>query len=234
MIFMGETVQVRRTGQTVYYSQRKERKSKMADPKNEKKSIFDKAVDMVSNRDEKAAEKTATEQAAKELASLKTSLSQEQALRKQWEQKAAANEQKAAAAQKEAETARQALATAQQSATGSKTAASTAEARLTAAETRANAAEAKVRQLEEQVRKYQALEQQRVQEAQSRQVAQQAAKSARKHKVVAGDTLSGLALKYYGSAAREKWMIIYEANKATIGDNPNVIRAGAELIIPED
>jgi len=47
-----------------------------------------------------------------------------------------------------------------------------------------------------------------------------------------GDTLSGIALKYYGSAAREKWMIIYEANKAMIVDNPNVIRAGTELIIP--
>jgi nucleoid-associated protein YgaU len=194
----------------------------MADPKSGKKSIFDKAVDAVSNRDEKAA----AEQAAKELASLKASLSQEQALRRQWEQKANA-------AQKEAETAKQALAAAQQTATSSKTATTTAEARITAAETRANAAEAKARQLEEQVRKYQAMEQQRIQEAQRQEVAQQAARVARKHKVVSGDTLSGLALKYYGSAAREKWMAIYEANKATIGDNPNVIRAGTELIIPD-
>lgn len=53
------------------------------------------------------------------------------------------------------------------------------------------------------------------------------------HKVAAGDTLSGIALKYYGSAVREKWMIIYEANRETIGDNPGLIRVGQMLNIPE-
>ena len=33
------------------------------------------------------------------------------------------------------------------------------------------------------------------------------------HKVVAGDTMSGLALKYYGSAFVINWMQIYEANR---------------------
>jgi nucleoid-associated protein YgaU len=54
----------------------------------------------------------------------------------------------------------------------------------------------------------------------------------RVHKVVEGETLSHLALKYYGSAARESWMKIYEANKDVIGDNPNMIRVGQELKIP--
>jgi nucleoid-associated protein YgaU len=53
------------------------------------------------------------------------------------------------------------------------------------------------------------------------------------HKVVAGDTMSGLALKYYGSAVREKWMQIYEANKELIGDNPAFIKVGQTLNIPE-
>lgn len=53
------------------------------------------------------------------------------------------------------------------------------------------------------------------------------------HKVVAGDTMSGLALKYYGSAVREKWMHIYEANKELIGDNPAFIKVGQVLNIPE-
>ena len=44
------------------------------------------------------------------------------------------------------------------------------------------------------------------------------------HTVKSGETLSDLALKYYGSAVKEKWMAIYEANKATIGDNPNIIK----------
>lgn len=53
------------------------------------------------------------------------------------------------------------------------------------------------------------------------------------HKVVSGDTMSGLALKYYGSAVRDKWMHIYEANKELIGDNPAFIKVGQVLNIPE-
>ncbi len=53
------------------------------------------------------------------------------------------------------------------------------------------------------------------------------------HTVVSGDTLSGMAQKYYGSAVREKWMAIYEANKEIIGDNPSLIRVGQVLQIPE-
>jgi nucleoid-associated protein YgaU len=53
------------------------------------------------------------------------------------------------------------------------------------------------------------------------------------HAVASGETLSDLALKYYGSAAKEKWMAIYEANKDVIGDNPNVIKPDQVLKIPE-
>jgi nucleoid-associated protein YgaU len=53
------------------------------------------------------------------------------------------------------------------------------------------------------------------------------------HTVTAGETLSQIALQYYGSAGKEDWMAIYEANKATIGDNPSLIRPGQELKIPE-
>lgn len=52
------------------------------------------------------------------------------------------------------------------------------------------------------------------------------------HEVESGDTLSGLAAKYYDSAAREKWMAIYEANKETIGDDPSLIKVGQVLKIP--
>jgi len=53
------------------------------------------------------------------------------------------------------------------------------------------------------------------------------------HKVASGETLSHLSLKYYGSAAKPKYMIIYEANKDVIGDNPNVIVPGQVLKIPK-
>jgi nucleoid-associated protein YgaU len=53
------------------------------------------------------------------------------------------------------------------------------------------------------------------------------------HTVRDTDTLSGIAFKYYGSAVREYWMVIFEYNKAVIGNNPGVIRPGTELQIPE-
>jgi nucleoid-associated protein YgaU len=53
------------------------------------------------------------------------------------------------------------------------------------------------------------------------------------HTVESGDTLSGLAKKFYGSEAQAYWMEIYEANKEVIGDNPNVILIGQVLNIPE-
>jgi nucleoid-associated protein YgaU len=53
------------------------------------------------------------------------------------------------------------------------------------------------------------------------------------HKVKEGETLSHIALKHYGSAVKAKWMVIYEANKDVIGDNPNIIVPGQVLKIPE-
>ena len=40
-------------------------------------------------------------------------------------------------------------------------------------------------------------------------------------------------MKYYKSSTRESWMKIYEANKAVIGANPNYIKTGTVLQIPE-
>jgi len=53
------------------------------------------------------------------------------------------------------------------------------------------------------------------------------------HTVKDGETLSHIALKYYNSTAQEKWMAIYQANKAVIGDNPSIVRPGAVLKIPK-
>jgi nucleoid-associated protein YgaU len=53
------------------------------------------------------------------------------------------------------------------------------------------------------------------------------------HTVKSGDTLSHMALQYYGQATREKWMHIYEANKEQLGEYPGLIQPGDKLIIPE-
>lgn len=54
--------------------------------------------------------------------------------------------------------------------------------------------------------------------------------SARCHVVVPGDWLSKIAEVYYGDLY--KWPLIYEANRAAIGSNPNLIRPGQTLYIP--
>ena len=53
------------------------------------------------------------------------------------------------------------------------------------------------------------------------------------HTVASGETLSHISLKYYGSAVKAKYMLIYEANKDLIGDNPNIIVPGTVLKIPK-
>lgn len=53
------------------------------------------------------------------------------------------------------------------------------------------------------------------------------------HTVTSDDTLGSIALKYYGSAVKDKYMAIYEENKAVIGEDPNKIKPGMVLKIPE-
>ena len=48
--------------------------------------------------------------------------------------------------------------------------------------------------------------------------------------VVSGDSLWAIAKRAYGDGA--KWNSIYEANKSTIGANPNKIYPGQVLSIP--
>ncbi len=50
------------------------------------------------------------------------------------------------------------------------------------------------------------------------------------HVVVAGDTLGAIAQKYYGKASA--YMKIFEANRDIL-DNPDLIKVGQELRIPE-
>jgi nucleoid-associated protein YgaU len=55
---------------------------------------------------------------------------------------------------------------------------------------------------------------------------------ARTHTVVAGDTLMKLARKYFGPTNGSKFTVIYEANKKTIGSDPNKLKVGQVLTIP--
>lgn len=62
--------------------------------------------------------------------------------------------------------------------------------------------------------------------------AAQAPAATRRHTVVSGDSLSKIAKQHYGDA--NKWRRIYDANRQTIGDNPDLIKPGQDLVIPEE
>lgn len=50
------------------------------------------------------------------------------------------------------------------------------------------------------------------------------------HTVKPGERLSKLAQQFYGDM--HKWPILYEANRRTVGPDPNLIRPGQRLLIP--
>jgi len=153
---------------------------------DQKKNILDQAIDLLTDRDEKAAAAAKAEAEAK------------------------------AKAEAEAKAAAEAKAK--------------AEAMANEAYQKAKADEAEKKRKEAEA----AMANEAYQKAQAEAKAKAAADAIlTTHTVVAGETLSGIALKYYKSSTRESWMKIYEANKAVIGDNPGMIKAGQELKIPK-
>ncbi len=174
---------------------------------NEDKNLLEKALDALTSKDEEEA----LAEALKELEELKKALAQ-------------ANSDAAKAK------AQAALQTAQAKAEALKA--------LQAAEKRAAEAEARVKQLEAQIARIKWMEEQRAAalERQRRIEEQRAAaqpKFIAEHTLTSEETLSHLALKYYGHATKPYWMVIYEANKELIGDNPNRVRKGMVIKIPE-
>ncbi|MDX9865635.1 MAG: hypothetical protein RBT34_12600 [Anaerolineaceae bacterium] len=153
--------------------------------KEEKKGLFGKAVDALTNRDEKEAAEAA--QRAESEAKVK-----------------------AAAAAREAEQA--------------KAKAAVAEAKLKAVE----AEKAKEKAKQDRVEAAQKAEEWRAKQAENAKP-----KIIAEHKLTETETLSHLSLKYYGSATRPYWMVIYEENKEEIGDNPAHVRVGMTIRIPE-
>lgn len=180
------------------------------------KNIFAAALNAVSNRDEKAA----LEAALKKMDEIEDQLTATQQRLVNSEKLATVNAQKAVALQ-------DALNQAQ---------AETASAKKLLAESEAKVAQAemRIRMLTTQL---DAVQSTQMHAAQASAAAVAAAEEAKKaimaeHTLKADETLSHLALKYYGSAYEPYWRVIYEANKELIGPNPARVRPGMVIKIP--
>ncbi len=183
--------------------------------KEEKKNIFEKIGDALSSRDEIEAQETA-KKAAEEAnaARIKESNERIAAAKAQLEE----TKDKLAAKKKADEAAAKKLAD---------EAAARKQAEETAAKLKAQAEQAKAKgQL---MPKHDDIDRKEFLGARPAVVPVPALS---KYMIKEGDTLSGIAQKHYGHATRDYWMVIYEANKAVIGDNPGLIKPGIELTIP--
>lgn len=108
------------------------------------------------------------------------------------------------------------------------------EARRLAAEAEAKAKEVAEENAKrvEQAERYKAEGEARRLAAEAEAKAREAAAWIGEHTVTSEDTLSHIALKFYGHATPPYYKLIYEANKDVIGDNMNIIVPGQVLRIP--
>ena len=140
--------------------------------KEEKKGLFDKAIDALTNRDEKEAALEAAKQAAEAEARAKEAEEKLKAIEDEKEKEAA---------------------------------------RAKAKEVR-DAAIARAREAAEKMK---------------------AAKIIAEHVVKPDETLSHIALKYYGHATPPYWQYVYDTNKEAIGPNMKLMQIGTKLVIME-
>lgn len=171
---------------------------------DDKKNIFDKIGDAFSNRDEKAAAEAAKAEAA----------------------------QKAAAAQREAATEKMQKEAEERSAKRAREAAE--QKAKEEAELKAKESAAKAKATQERIQKEFAESQaKRAEELKQKQEAEAAERAKYvKHTWTNEDTYASLAFKHYGSIKEPYWRLIYDHNKAIIGDHPNNIKTGTEIEIP--
>lgn len=53
------------------------------------------------------------------------------------------------------------------------------------------------------------------------------------HQVQPGENLTMIAQTHYGSEHAAHWITLYNFNRELIGENPDLIQAGMELLIPD-
>jgi nucleoid-associated protein YgaU len=182
---------------------------------SKRKGIFQNALDAMTNRDEKAA----LEAAMKEVDEMEARAEQAERKLADAEQRATQSASKLAEAEKRISALEAELAK-------TKSELETSRRNFKEAQERGVEMQRKINEANAELRKYAQAGQ-----AQQAAAAQQAAFMA-EHTLKADETLSHMALKYYGHATEPYWRLIYEANKDIIGDNPSRVRPGMTIKIP--
>ncbi|MEQ9459841.1 MAG: LysM domain-containing protein [Phycisphaeraceae bacterium] len=57
-----------------------------------------------------------------------------------------------------------------------------------------------------------------------------APRAVQRHTIRPGESLSSISVRYYGTATH--WRVIFNANRSSIGPDPNAVRAGMSIVIP--
>ena len=172
-------------------------------------NLLDQAINLVTNRDEKAALEAAKQHLLEA-------------------------EQKVAELTRRAEVAERKVAELQSSLPKAQ---AVSQAALAKMQTEAQAAKSYISQLEQRVAtaetKAKLYDDEKLRtQMQAATLAAEKARTLATHTMTDKETLSDLALKYYGHATKPYWQLIYEANKEAIGSNPNQVRPGTVLKIP--
>jgi nucleoid-associated protein YgaU len=184
-----------------------------------RKNIFQSAINAVSNRDEKAA----LEAAAKELDDLENKYNQTST-------QLTESQKQILKLQEELHKAQADLAKAQADLTQKGKDLDAANQTLNLTRTNLSVRDQQLAAASAQIRKYLTDEQAKA----AADAIAQAEKSRiiAEHTLTPDETLSHMALKYYGNAAEPYWRVIYEANKDLIGPNPGRVRPGMVIKIP--
>ena len=170
---------------------------------DDKKGLFKKIGDALGKKDELAAKEAAKNEAAVEEARAKTEKMRQEAIERSAERAKKAAEESAEKAKLEVERVQ-------------KKAMDNLEAKRLEFQKKQDAAELK-----------------ELRAAEAKRKSEEAEKAKYiKHVWNKDDTYASLAFKHYGSIQEPYWRLIYNHNKAIIGDHPNNIRNGLEIEIP--
>ena len=65
------------------------------------------------------------------------------------------------------------------------------------------------------------------------EIAQEQKHQDRWHVVRPGENLTAIAQAYYGTEHASHWITLYNFNREMIGENPDLLQPGMELLIPD-